>query len=247
MHALSARSIVHAWGSGRPLPTARRPLALLAEALPEADARRLAALSVGERDELLLHLRRSTFGRTLSCRAGCPSCAATLTFDLAVDEILDEGAARSGRHEEVIEDRDLRIRFRLPTAEDLAAAAALGDLERGRAALLERCVVEAADRGVRLAASELPASAVTAICRRMEELDPLAEVPVELDCPECGHHWSPLLDIASFLWQEIAAMAERLMYDVHVLARYYGWSEEEILTMGSARRKRYMDMASPSR
>ena len=40
-------------------------------------------------------------------------------------------------------------------------------------------------------------------------------------------------------------MAERLMYDVHVLALYYGWSEEAILAMGSARRKRYLDMASP--
>lgn len=247
MRALSSRSIVQAWGRGRPLPTSRRPLVLLAEALPDAERRQLESLSVGERDELLLALRRSTFGQLLSCRAGCPQCTATLTFDLRIDEILAEGGPRQGVHEDVIEVDGYRVRFRLPSAADLAAAAALGDVERGRAVLLERCVLEASHGGEPLRSDQLPEAVVAAIGRRMEELDPLAEVPVELECPECGQQWSPLLDVASFLWQEIAAMAERLMYDVHVLARYYGWSEEAILSMGAARRKRYLDMASPSR
>ena len=245
MRALSARSIVNAWGRGRPLPTAQRPLALLAEALPESDSRELAALTVGERDELLLHLRLRTFGGDLSCRAVCPQCSATLTFDLGIDDILAEGGQRSGVHEDVVERDGFRVRFRLPSSEDLAAAVALGDLERGRAILLERCVIEARHGAEPVRADQLPEAVVATLCGRMEQLDPLAEVPVELECPDCGNRFSPLLDIGSYLWQEIAAMAERLMYDVHVLARYYGWSEEAILAMGSARRKRYLDMASP--
>lgn len=247
MRALSAKSIVEAWGRGRPATGTRRPIILLAAALRERDESRLRSLTVGERDELLLALRRRTFGPTLTCRSECPGCAATLTFDLEIDEILTEGERRSGETEGRLREHGHDVRFRAPTVEDLAAAVAAGDVPRGREVLLERCVFEARRGSKPVAASELPGEVVEALSRRLERLDPLAEVPVELECPECGRAWEPILDIGAFFWKEVAAMAERLMYDVHLLARFYGWSEESILTMGSARRKRYRDLASPGR
>lgn len=246
MRALSASHIVEAWGRGRPMATPRRPLVLLSAALPEATTGQLAELTVGERDEALLELRRATFGPTLTCRSECPGCQTTLTFDLAIDEILAEAGERAETRTVEVEEGSYRVRFRLPTAADVAAAAALGDVERGRQLLLESCVLEAHKRFGTADPANLPEAVIAAIARRMERMDPLCEVPVELGCTSCGESFSPLLDIGTFLWKEIAAMAERLMYDVHVLARYYGWTEEAVLAMGSARRKRYLDMASPS-
>ena len=49
------------------------------------------------------------------------------------------------------------------------------------------------------------------------------------------------LDIGEFFWQEIAALAQRLVGEVTTLAAAYGWSESEILGMGSARRKLYIE------
>src|ERR1700733_1838743 len=51
---------------------------------PEA----VRALSVGDREALLLHLRRLTLGEGMSCVLGCPACAEKLDLDLRVSELL---------------------------------------------------------------------------------------------------------------------------------------------------------------
>ena len=73
----------------------------------------------------------------------------------------------------------------------------------------------------------------------MEELDPLAFLPLSIECARCKHQWLVLLDIGTLLWQEISVSAERLLQDVHTLALAYGWSETEILSMSDARRKNF--------
>ena len=78
----------------------------------------------------------------------------------------------------------------------------------------------------------------------MTELDPLAEVRLELNCPQCQRHWPVTLDIASFFWNEIVSRAKRLLHDVHVLARAYAWREEDILKMSERRRQYYLNMVS---
>ena len=70
--------------------------------------------------------------------------------------------------------------------------------------------------------------------------DPLADVQLAVTCGECGRHWDTTFDIASFLWTEICAAVERLLGDVHVLARAYGWSEAEVLAVGPRRRQYYL-------
>jgi hypothetical protein len=50
------------------------------------------------------------------------------------------------------------------------------------------------------------------------------------------------LDIGRFLWMEVRHAALALLRDVHELASAYGWREDEILTMNSARRAMYLGM-----
>ena len=79
------------------------------------------------------------------------------------------------------------------------------------------------------------------------ELDRRAGVSAgvaELACPDCGHGWNVELDVAAFAWREIEILAERLLQHVDVLARRYGWSEQEILTLSPARRRFYLELAS---
>jgi hypothetical protein len=70
--------------------------------------------------------------------------------------------------------------------------------------------------------------------------DPLADVRLAVTCGECGHQWDTTFDIASLLWTEICAAVERLLSDVHMLARAYGWSEAEVLAVGPRRRQYYL-------
>ena len=73
-------------------------------------------------------------------------------------------------------------------------------------------------------------------------VDPQANVQMNLSCVRCGKHWQAVFDIESFLWSEINRWAERLLLEVHQLARAYGWREADILAMSPHRRRFYLDM-----
>jgi hypothetical protein len=46
------------------------------------------------------------------------------------------------------------------------------------------------------------------------------------------------------LWLEITARSQRLILEVHQLARTYGWTEAEILNLSAARRALYLKMVT---
>ncbi len=244
MKPLTAQRIVDAWDRGKKAPAFQRPLALLSVALPDANPADLVDLSLGRRDAMLLDLRSKTFGAALTSYTSCAHCQATLHFELDAEEILAEGAQTRGELTGSVDQAGFEIRFRPPTTRDMAATAACGSIDEGRAVLLDRCVVEAMKDGVSLAPSELPAGLVEEIGEQIEGMDPLIEVPVNLSCSSCDGDTSVVLDIGAFFWEEVAAAAERLLYDVFLLARSYGWKERDILAMGAARREYYLEMTS---
>ena len=81
----------------------------------------------------------------------------------------------------------------------------------------------------------------------MAEADPLAEVLVDVVCPACAAQFVADLDIASFVWAEVRARAQRLLRDVDVLARAYGWTEPEVLALTDRRRDAYLALAEEGR
>ena len=51
-----------------------------------------------------------------------------------------------------------------------------------------------------------------------------------------------MFDIVSFFWAEIDAWARRVLREVNVLARAYGWRESDILALSPVRRQIYLSM-----
>jgi hypothetical protein len=111
------------------------------------------------------------------------------------------------------------------------------------AVLLRRCLLSVDDHGAALDADRLPHEVVTAVADRMAEADPQADTELRLRCEVCEHGWSALFDIPSFLWTELDAWARRALYDVHTLARAYGWTESDILRLSPRRRQHYLELA----
>jgi hypothetical protein len=91
---------------------------------------------------------------------------------------------------------------------------------------------------------EYPEAILAEIETRMTEADPQSDVVLEFACDACRHDWTTTFDIGHFLWEEISARAARLLLDVHLLARAYGWTESEVLMLSDARRAAYIDMVS---
>ena len=200
----------------------------------EPRAAAIGALVLGDRAALALHVRRLTFGEQLPCVVRCPACGEPMDVDLAVADLLGaEQPDLPDAWDERVAGR--RVRFRLPTGTDLEAAARAGrhDPDAGLRDLVGACVLSPA------APAE---AAVDAVGERMRELDPLAEITLELRCPECRQGGSVAFDPGAHLLREAALDASALIEDVHRLALAYGWREPDVLALPVPRRRRYLDL-----
>ena len=232
--------LLEAWEAGVDKRTGRRALVLLAGAEAEAPGDP-ALLPVGRRDASLLDLRRRLFGSRYTGVTTCPSCGREIevSFDEAeVRREVGQGGTVALRAEGV------DLAFRLPSAADLAAIEPAPDVPTARALMLDRCLIEARRDGEAIAPERLSPVVIDAITARMAELDPQADVSLEIECPACSHGWLEPFDIATFLWAEVAAAARRLLGEVHALASAYGWSERDILRLTPQRRSAYLEMVS---
>ena len=239
--------------ANHPEPSARAT-ALLARCIDEVDADRTArSLTVGDREALLLQLRRLTLGDAFDCVLRCPveSCRERMELSLRVSDLLLPPYANVQREYETVfdaSDGTYATTYRLPTAEDLERAAthARNDAELGALSLLTACLVTATRDGAVVHASDLSASARDEISAAMAAHDPQAEIELDLTCPTCSSEFSIVFDTAMFLLQELDQSAHQLTHDVHTLALHYHWSEREILHLPPRRRARYLELVAES-
>jgi len=251
MRSSLATAILQAWEDASDATPGERGLILLGLAAPGAPPRARANFAVGARDLALLDLYARLFGERAAAQADCPHCAAAIEIDVPFASI--RACAPSERPEKfALELAGRQIVFRLPNAGDLAAlaretardAADPDAPARMAGRLARRCVLAVEPAGPDAATiSDDEAGAVeTALASAMAEADPQAEINLALECPACGRTSGAPFDIVEFLWLRLDAHARRLLYDVHRLARAYGWSEDSILALSPRRRRHYLEL-----
>lgn len=241
MRALSASEMIAVWERGTAQHPVDRALTLL-EACCGEPRDRLALASIGQRDALLLLVHQQLFGDALQAFAECPQCGQHLEYSLSTREIAARSSQPVDESRLSFTEGEMQLQLRLPNSFDLGAAAACADMPVARRLLAERCVVQATCEGSVLPARQLTDSAVAQIASRLSEADPQAEVLIDLTCAACSHAWQVILETESFLWIKINAVAKRLLRDVHTLAREYGWSEHQVLSLSPLRRQAYLEM-----
>lgn len=241
MRSLGDADILAVWESAHRYHPVDQALALLMTAEPGHSRDELASLPLGRRDARLLALRLATFGDALNSRATCPQCNAAVEFEIACSALRSPDAEINER---TLNADGYQLRMRPLTSFDLAAAAGAADVAEARRVLLQRCVVEAHCNDALVNADELPQAIHAAVAQAALEIDPQAELLFELACPACDHRWQATLDIAHILWKEVNARAQRLLMEVHLLARAYGWREADILVMSPARRNAYLQQVA---
>ena len=243
----SAADLLLAWEWGSQARAPERGVVLLTTVLADRPVESLASMSVGERDLHLLSARRMLFGPELDCVVSCPQCSTALELHVAVGDLLagaagDVEPADGGE----IAVSGWTVRFRRLTLQDLADATLAADAAQARLALLQRSVQTTVQPdgcetdGV--PAAGLPAEVELALVEEMERREPMAPLDFALECPDCRHPWTAPFDVASFLWAEIDAWAQRTLREVHALASAYGWRESDILALSAWRREAYLQL-----
>jgi hypothetical protein len=198
----------------------------------------LAQLPVGVRDSLLFQARECLFGPRLETYAECPSCAGSLEFAIAIDELplsrcsALEIAGAPGIAYETAQG----LKFRLPNSVDLAAIAGEEDVKEAERLLVRRCILKDD--------FDLDDGALEDVNRAIAERDPAGDLELAVTCAACGRRWTEALDIATFFWRELNNFAKRLIGEVDTLAHAYGWPEREILQLSPARRAMYLELVT---
>ncbi|HET7065480.1 MAG TPA: hypothetical protein VFI49_14505 [Rudaea sp.] len=238
MRALNASQVLSVWERAIDCSLPRRAIMLLAAACPESSWNELVALPLGRREQLLMQLREQLFGSSLTLIVPCPACSERLESTLLLADLRIDAPAGDVMRSLSVGDHG--IRFRPPTAGDLIDLPA--DAQQACIALLSRCMVDAPTDGT-AGIEAMAADEIRALADSMAAADPQANIDIGMTCTACGHHWACAFDIASFLWREIDAWAQRTLRDVHTLARAYAWSEQAILALSPTRRQVYLELS----
>lgn len=189
----------------------------------------LAELPLDQRDRLLLERRAALFGPSLAAVATCRSCGCLVDVSVRPNDVTPAEESFTVRTP------GAEVTVRMPNSLDLAAIATCPDVATARRRLLRQLIGTDGEPRADVAAAALA------------ELDRRAGVSggvIALTCPECAAEWITELDVAAFVWREIEILAGRLLRDVDVLARRYGWSERDILALSTDRRRFYLELAS---
>lgn len=102
-------------------------------------------LCMGDREALLLHVRRMTFGERMDCLLSCPACASRMDFQLNTGTLLVTNAEQPQQQYEEefpLDGMSFRVKFRVPRAGDVQdALASTGGIPRASVRdLVVRCV-----------------------------------------------------------------------------------------------------------
>jgi hypothetical protein len=214
-------------------------------------------LLISDRDYLLLRLRQRTFGNEIQGTLICPKCLKKfdMDFDLKDIEITrkntlrqdfsmrlsNRAAYKDGKgvfHREIV--------FRLPTGADQEEIIKHIPTNQTYALteLLARCIqrignIEEITFNLIQSLSVLTRREIES---KMKEVSPSVDVAIEFECPYCTHKFKDAFDLYTFFFNELKNNKRLLYQEVHLLALYYHWSENEILNMAIPKRKMYVGL-----
>jgi hypothetical protein len=199
----------------------------------------LSRLLVGDRDFLILQLRRLTLGDRFDAVMQCPACYAKMDVAFYTSDVHIDSRPQTALTYSIDLPADGRgparsVAFRLPNGADQEAIKGLAP-GAAVAELLRRCVIDDCARPL----TPVEADAVSVA---MERVAPQIDLQLDLVCPECSHVFTAPFDTTAFFLDELRIHARKLLREVHLLAFYYHWSEAQILALRRSRRRAYLDL-----
>ena len=191
-------------------------------------------LAVTDFEAMLLLVRRATLGDLVSAETNCTAagCGARMDVSFHIEEYLARGTPH---HAKGVEKRETdgwfgltgqNVRFRLPNVGDLMAVDSQTNPERE---LFRRCVEP----------EMVPAPLRRRIDWALQALAPRLSQTLAGECPECHAQMDFYFDVRDFVLRELRLKAAAIYQEVHLLAFYYKWPEEDILALPRSRRIQY--------
>jgi hypothetical protein len=180
-----------------------------------------------------LAVAEAWFGPEIVAVTTCQRCGEELEVSVPVADLREASDAAAPAAEAGAAD----VSVRPLTLTDLADAADADDAHAASVLLATRALGDRAPADD----DEITPELIEAASAALERADPMASVAAAVTCPRCGAGSTPALDLGDWCWTMADAHVQRLLDEVDLLARAYGWSEASILALGSTRRAAYLE------
>lgn len=191
-------------------------------------------LPVGDLDLLVLARRRDWRGDRLVAEGRCAECAAPVDVQFSLAAYADHNRPHPSRAAAPTGAGWFALRsapdvlFRPPTVADVLSVA---DADDPRASLLALCT-----RG------SLSARVARTVEGALGRVAPTLRAEVAGTCPECAAAVLLDVDARELCMAELRFLAASLYDDVNLIASVYHWTQDAILDLPSARRRRFADV-----
>jgi hypothetical protein len=226
-------------------------------------------LPQGDRVALILNIRKIVFGDRISCTAPCANCKELLSFDVSVSELLKPMKADPKKEYPLqVEGYSLKIRpitgvdlellilnsleddnNNNKTQENNGSVSGVNETAKEKEARnfdLDSMTEKLVRSSVTFADPPLPQilsnDFIKAVSSKLEEIDPQANMVLELKCFACQHVFQTNFNAEQFILSEIDSRGKQLYREVHWIAFHYHWEEDSILSLPLRRRKLYLEL-----
>ena len=243
-----ASALLAAWEAAAGMSEVARAAALVAHD-GAASMEQVLDLPLAATASLAIAAHVEAFGPLAEGICACAECGESIDVLLDLRQFAEAAVAADAGvgHETVTIGGGVGpLPVRALTTRDLLAAGGSPD---SVLSLQRACVRDEAGRG--MPASEIAAlhtDDVAALDAAAERLAGVASIVLRMRCPGCSEDITASVDPGMLLWERVDAAAPLLLAEVAALARAFGWSEEAVLGLSTARRRAYLALAeAPSR
>ncbi|MCL2257106.1 MAG: hypothetical protein FWC14_02740 [Candidatus Bathyarchaeota archaeon] len=201
-------------------------------------------LPVGDRIALILQLRKITFGTTLHCKIQCPNCTDKLSVDLPIDSILQPTNPNPQTVYHInLEEYTLKVRpINGSDLEIITQISKNTSTDNLSEKLLRACIISSEPPLPETLSKHFQEQLGTSL----SHIDRQADLTLNINCPSCNMVFQSSLDVEDFFFQEVTSRYNQLEREIHWIALHYNWSEKDILSLPSSKRKRYVDLINLS-
>lgn len=205
------------------------------DATPAEMLGRVRALDLAQRDWLLLELRRLSLGARIKGEVQCSGCGGAEEVEFAAGDLpLPPPARRQPFDVQLPSGNVARLRPLVAgDHEQFAAIAGLND--DAQMALALNWALVSREREV----EDLPGADRQALEQALAASVP-EELRIDLECHGCGQPLVARFGACEFFLAELRQHSQTLIDDVHALARFYHWSEQDVLRLSLRRRLDYL-------
>lgn len=176
----------------------------------------IASWTIAKRRQGLLAIAVATNGHLRRWVASCEACGEKLDLEINLPDFRQDWSVNDLAFNDTI--------IRLPCPSDL-------DKIGTDDSLLPRLLIKGIPPS---GAWETEAEAL------LSSADPLADLELGTQCPECDNSVVVPLVLESYLIEELSQQMLALMDQIHVLALAYHWTETQILALPESRRRHYL-------